>query len=81
MLTVDVSFIVDFYNDLLEKDELNNDQKKSINLPPLYDIIELSNFKLLDSTLNYEIGEAFAGEEIVVPLLFSNQNNYATFPG
>ena len=28
MLTVDVSFIVDFYNDLLEKDELNNDKKK-----------------------------------------------------
>ena len=81
MLTVDVSFIVDFYNDLLEKDELNNDQKKSINLPPLYDIIELSNFKLLDSTLNYEIGEALAGEEIVVSVLFSNQKNYATLAG
>ena len=81
MLTVDVSFIVDFYNDLLEKDELNNDKKKSINLPPLYDIIELSNFKLLDSTLNYEIGEALAGEEIVVSVLFSNQKNYATLAG
>ena len=28
ILTVNISFIVDFYNDLVEKDELNNDKKK-----------------------------------------------------
>ena len=81
MLTADISFIADFYNDLLEKDELNNDQRKSIDLPPLYDIVELSNFTLFDSKINYEIGEASSGEEIVVSVLFSNQKNYATLAG
>ena len=81
MLTVNISFIVDFYNDLLEKDELNNNQKKSIKLPPLYDIVELSNFKLLDLKLNYEIDEVSSGEEIVVSVLFSNQKNYTTLAG
>ena len=81
MLTVNISFIVDFYNDFLETDELNNDQTKSINLPPLYDIVELSDFMLFDSKLNYEISEVSAGEEIVVSVLFSNQNNYTTLAG
>ena len=81
ILTVDISFIVDFYNDLVEKDDLNNEKKKLINLPPLYDIVELSNFKLLDLKLHYEISEVFAGEEIVVSVLFSNKKNYSTLAG
>ena len=81
MITVDISFIVDFYNNLLEKDELNNYQTKSINLPPLHDIVELSNFMLFDSKLNYEISKVSSGEEIIVSVLFSNQKNYTTLAG
>ena len=81
ILTVNISFIVDFYNNLVEKDELNNDKKKSITLPPLYDTVELSNFKLFDLKLHYEISEIFSGEEIVDSVLFSNRKNYSTLTG
>ena len=72
---------MDFYNNLVEKDEPNSDKKKSITLPPLYDTVDLSNFKLFDLKLHYEISETFSGEEIVVSVLFSNKKNYLTLSG
>ena len=44
-------------------------------------MVELSNFKLFDSSLNYEISEVYSGEEIVVSIVFANQKNYATLSG
>ena len=55
MLTVDISFIVDFYNDVFEKDELNNNQTKTHKLPSMHDTIKLSNFKLFDSTFHLDM--------------------------
>ena len=81
ILTVDVSFVVDFYNNFIEKDKLNNKRTKSHRLPQLYDMLEISSFKLFDSTLNYEIREVYSGQEIVVSIVFVNQKNYATLSG
>ena len=81
ILTVDISFVVDFYNNFLEKAKHNNKHTKSHILPRLYDVVELSNFKLFDSSLNYEISEVYSGEEIVVSIVFANQKNYATLSG
>ena len=81
VLTVDISFTVDFYNDVLEKDELNNNQTISHKLPPIYDTVELSNFSLFDSTFNYELSEVSSGDEIVVSVVFANQKNYSTLAG
>ena len=53
-LTVDASCMADYYNVLLEKDELNNAQTKSYKLPPLFDEVKLSNITLIDSKLNRE---------------------------
>ena len=81
MLTVDISFIVDFYNDVFEKDELNNNQTKTHKLPSMHDTIKLSNFKLFDSTFRYELSQVSSGDEIIVSMVFTNQKNYATLAG
>ena len=79
--TVDTSCMADYYNVLLEKDELNNAQTKSYKLPPLFDEVKLSNIKLIDSKLNREITKAFSNEEILVSIVFGNQKNYTTVSG
>ena len=78
---MNTSCIADFYNSIVEKDELNNDQTRSYKLPPLFDKVELSSIKLFDSKLNHEISKFFTSEQIFVSMVFVNQNNYTTVSG